>query len=393
MSDTPCAGDSDAAGAGASASLFSEALGTLRRTSGWRWKTLRLVWLAYSAILFIAPAQQHSLAAWVAVGLLYPCFLALYLGLAFGGSRRLKRALLAGMSLFAVAYGPFNPGASIAIPYVAAFVPFAFESISTCIALILAAAAVATVEGWLLHQASWIWTWFSCAFFALPAGLSNLVSAVQARANSRLALAKEQIEHLAQVAERERIARDMHDVLGHTLSLIVLKAELAGRLLAARPRQAQQEIAEVERTARKALGEVREAIRGYRSEGLAAELARARRTLSLAGVTLECAEPLPRVDPLAESALALVLRESVTNIVRHARAQRCRLSVSVDHEGTALRIEDDGRGGIEHEGNGLRGMRERLATLGGALAIDSEQGTRLTARIPARPAAAQAPPA
>ena len=183
--------------------------------------------------------------------------------------------------------------------------------------------------------------------------------------------------------DRERIARDLHDVLGHTLSLIVLKSELAGRLIGSEPQRARTEISEVEQTARRALAEVRETIRGYRCEGLAAELTRARQTLDLAGVRLECTTPLPRLAPLVESTLSLVVRECVTNIVRHARAGRCTLTIASGPQQTLLEIRDDGRGGIEHEGNGLRGMRERLAALGGQLTIDTREGTRLRVEIPA----------
>ncbi len=356
-----------------------------------RSRTIHLVWLPYSVFFFIEPAQRLTLSAWGVTGLMYACFLALYLGLVYANGLRLRTALAVLLAILGIAYYPFNAGAGVVFIYVAAFIPVVTESMALCLALIAAAAATAALEGWVLGYSAWTWGIF--AFFALPSGASNLFWIVRARNDARLNMAQEQIEQLAQVAERERIARDLHDVLGHTLSLIVLKSELAGRLLPTNPEGARREIGEVERTARQALGEVRETIRGYRSEGLAAELARARETLSLAGVSLECAEPLPRVDPVAESVLALVLRESVTNIVRHARAKCCRLSLSVEPGGTALHIEDDGRGGIEHEGNGLRGMRERLATLGGRLAIDSRGGTRLTVEIPPQVGAAQAQPA
>src|SRR5579875_3150713 len=118
-------------------------------------------------------------------------------------------------------------------------------------------------------------------------GAGSIAAGAQKRARQKLQLAQEQIEHLAKVAERERIARDLHDVLGHTLSVVVLKSELAGKLLGTDAERARREIGELEQIARKALGEVREAIRGYRTEGIAAEIARARRALDAAGVRLE----------------------------------------------------------------------------------------------------------
>ena len=119
-------------------------------------------------------------------------------------------------------------------------------------------------------------------------GFGNHHWAVAHCAEEKLRLAHDEMEHLAKVAERERIARDMHDVLGHTLSLITLKSELARKLVDRDPERAKQEMQDVENTSRAALADVREAIRGYRTEGIFAELARARAALETAGVTVEC---------------------------------------------------------------------------------------------------------
>jgi two-component system sensor histidine kinase DesK len=237
------------------------------------------------------------------------------------------------------------------------------------------------LEGFLLHLNPW--TWGFPVFLGIAVGSGNLIAAQKMRANQRLNLAQEEIAHLAKVAERERIARDLHDVLGHTLSVVVLKSELAGRLLRHNPEGAHKEIAEVEQIARTALAEVREAIQGYRSEGLAAELDRARATLDAAGVTLECASSPPKLLPAQETVLSLIVREAVTNIVRHAHASHCRISLERNGDRAALLVEDDGRGGIGREGSGLRGMRERVESLGGSFQILSENGTRLVIDVPA----------
>jgi two-component system, NarL family, sensor histidine kinase DesK len=201
------------------------------------------------------------------------------------------------------------------------------------------------------------------------------------RANARLRLAQQEIEHLATVAERERIARDLHDVLGHTLSLVILKSELASKLAERDPQRAVKEIRDVERVARKALGEVREAIRGYRPT-LEDEVSRARSLLEAAGIRSDVAVALRGLDRSRDEVLAFVLREAITNTVRHASATTCRV-IGEDSEGTyRLTVQDDGRGGIVREGNGLRGMRERLELLGGAIAYDGTRGMRLTATVP-----------
>jgi len=203
--------------------------------------------------------------------------------------------------------------------------------------------------------------------------------------NRKLRKANEEIEHLAKVAERERIARDLHDVLGHTLSVITLKSELAGKLIDRDPLRAGKEIREVEEISRKALAEVRDAIRGYRSKGLSAELAQAKATLETAGVSvqLEAATTL-QIPAMQESVLSLAVREGVTNVVRHARAATCRLRLE-QHNGTCrLEISDDGQGFVSVEGNGLRGMRERVEMIGGTLERTNKSGTMLVITLPVK---------
>ena len=224
------------------------------------------------------------------------------------------------------------------------------------------------------------------AVLMLVVGSTNFFIARQKRMDCKLRAAQEENVQLAAVAERERIARDLHDVLGHTLSVIVLKAELARRLMERDPQRAAQEIADVETTARAALTEVREAIGGYRSQGLTAEIERARQTLHAANVTLTWEAPPANSPPLnatEETVLALSVREAVTNIVRHAEATRCTMRLTLTADGYyALLIEDNGRHPIQQEGNGLRGMRDRVNGLGGRLSIRSDHGTTLLIELP-----------
>lgn len=346
------------------------------------WRASSLLWLVYSGF-FIPDLLQHgSRRGWLIFAAVYVCFLTIYVLLIRLSSHRLRGGLLLAMAVLGCAYYPMNAGAGGGmLIYVAALVPFLAASLPIAIGTIIGAALVSATEGILLHQSPWAWGTMSALTVCVGAG--NVIIAMRAAANQRLSLAQDQIEHLAKVAERERIARDMHDVLGHTLSLVVLKSELAGKLIAADAERARQEIGEVEQIARKALGEVREAIRGYRAEGIAAEIARARKALDAAGVRLEWQAESLRLEPSHEPVLSLVLREAVTNILRHAGATSCRLELAADGRGTHLAVQDNGRGGIESEGTGLRGMRERVEALGGRLAIDSRQGTRVTVDIPA----------
>src|SRR5215470_13203989 len=351
--------------------------GSERRRDGWPDKN-RLydyVWLVYSVFFFIEPIARNNLRYWLQFAAVYAVFLALYSGLVFARTKLQSYLLLAAMGTLGLAYLPWNNSACGILVYVAAFIPFISDSVAVVVGTIAVLCASVGIEGYLLHISPWAWGF--PAFFCVVVGATNLLTAQKIRSKAKLELAQEEIEQLAKLAERERIARDLHDVLGHTLSVIVLKSELAGRLFERDPQRARQEIGEVEQVSRKALSEVREAIRGYRSEGLTAEIERAHRTLDAAGVTLTCKSKPPSLSVAEETVLALAVREAVTNIVRHAQASQCRMQFVSENGRTSLTVEDDGRGNIRQEGNGLRGMRERIEGLGGHFSIDGKQGTRI----------------
>jgi two-component system sensor histidine kinase DesK len=202
------------------------------------------------------------------------------------------------------------------------------------------------------------------------------------RAMKKLSQAQAEVEHLAKVAERERIARDLHDVLGHTLSIIILKSELAGKLIDRDPARAKAEMADVEQTSRAALADVRSTIRGYRAHSLEAEIKQAKSVLETAGVNVQAESAQVPLSPAQESVVALMLREAVTNVVRHADARNCQLRLARIDGTCLLEIADDGRGGTQIEGNGLRGMRERVEALGGTLRRETASGTRLSIEFP-----------
>jgi len=149
------------------------------------------------------------------------------------------------------------------------------------------------------------------------------------------------------------------------------------------PERAGKEIREVENISRQALSDVRDAIRGYRTKGLAAELAQAKATLETAGVSVQCdAATTLQIPAMQESVLSLAVREGVTNVVRHANARNCRLRVEQQNSSCRLEIADDGQGFVSMEGNGLRGMRERVEMLGGTLDRRNKSGTTLTITLP-----------
>src|SRR4030095_16662459 len=161
--------------------------------------------------------------------------------------------------------------------YACSMAPFALETEVAAVVAIATLVSVAALEWWLLHVTNGFL--FPATFLSTFIGAGNVYFAQRNRNIEKLRRANEEIEHLAKVAERERIARDLHDVLGHTLSLITLKSELAGKLIDRDPAQAKAEIRDVEQTARQALSEVRQAIGGYRSKGVTAKIREAQSTL------------------------------------------------------------------------------------------------------------------
>jgi two-component system sensor histidine kinase DesK len=199
----------------------------------------------------------------------------------------------------------------------------------------------------------------------------------------RLRAEREALARQAAVTgERLRIARDLHDLLGHNLSLIALKSELARRLVAVAPDRAAAEIGDIEAVARQALQEVREAVAGYRQPTLASELLAARELLAAAGIAAQIegdsgADAVNVEDafpPGVEAVLGWTVREGITNVIRHSRAHHCTIQVTSDADSACVEISDDGRAapdGASHgtsggAGNGLRGLAERVAALGGS---------------------------
>jgi two-component system sensor histidine kinase DesK len=364
-----------------------------QRNQKWAW-----IWIAYTGFLFITPVIEPSRALWIGTLSVFFLFLGimwLYIRYTDSG-HPIRFWMIAATFLLGLIAFPWNQGSSCLFAYAAAFLPFSIVSVRRVLALQGAMLVAVFAEGYIFHarhdafHISWPNTYIAI-FISIVVGGGNIFFAQQKRADCLLRAAQEENVTLAAVAERERIARDLHDVLGHTLSVIVLKAELAGRLLNhptnADPVRAAAEIADVERTARTALADVREAIGGYRSQGLAAEIEAAQRILDAAGVALivdSASATSAGLSAAEETVLALALREAVTNIVRHAQATTCRLRFITEAGRRRLVVEDNGRHPLAREGNGLRGMRERVESLGGQLSLERDRGTRILIDLPLR---------
>jgi len=342
-------------------------------------KWMPLMWLPFMLWFFLDPYWKHAgLWHWTWNTLAGLFFILLYMQ-AFSRSGAVKNICIGLMLLMAAVCIPLNVGAIGFLIYSAAAVGFN-PKLRWVVLLIALDLSILLFYAYRVHLD--LGTWGSMAMLIILVGFGNHHWASKQCAMHELRLANDEIEHLAKVAERERIARDLHDVLGHTLSLITLKSELARKLVDRDPARARQEMHEVEAASRAALADVREAIRGYRSDGIFAELARARAALETAGVAVECQTDSVQLSPAQESVLALALREAVTNVVRHAAARRCNVSLKRNATLCTLEVVDDGRGANAPEGNGLRGMRERLESLGGSLRLLTTNGTRLVIDLP-----------
>jgi two-component system sensor histidine kinase DesK len=350
----------------------------------------RYAWLIYLVSLFVAPfVTPFSRLGWIATLVSVAIFLPLY----FWSYWLSGRALLwvsAVSFVLGLALAPFNSFSYTYIIYAGGFLGRVGSNrwILGGLSTLVSALALAC---WALHY-GWVFFMGSAVFMIFVTGINAHFTEVH-RAQALLQASRKENERLVQIAERERIARDLHDLLGHTLSVITLKAELAGRLLKSDPARAASEIAEVERTAREAMREVRSAVVGYRSEGLAAELARARIALETAGLRAEYFVVPVQVSPAVESALSLALREAVTNVVRHAGAESC--TIALEEMGGLVRLEirDDGRGGVLAGGTGLLAMQERIASVGGRVELSATErgakgGTRIVVSVPPRAATA-----
>ncbi|MES2127984.1 MAG: sensor histidine kinase [Pseudomonadota bacterium] len=324
--------------------------------------------------VYIVPGMLELLALVATMCLFVPLYF-----LSYWGWRR--ATVLLTTCLLGVAWTPHNYGASTFFIFgcaMCAGIEKPRQAYLSVAAVLLLACAVAP-----LSDLNFI---LPTVVVGIPVGLAGVMDAKVRRSRECLLRKQEEVEHLARIAERERISRDLHDLLGHTLSLITLKAELAGKLQARDAQACQREIKDIEHSARHALSEVRAAVTGFRQTGFAHELATARASLAAANVACDAAVEAFTLPAAAENVMSLALREAVTNIVRHARATRCEVRLSLDAGMIVLRIADNGAqladGARVRDGNGLTGMRERVSALGGQLALRVERGLALEMTLP-----------
>jgi two-component system sensor histidine kinase DesK len=336
-------------------------------------------WLVYLSFFVVyGYSVNRTAVAWAIDGVVLVVFLALYFR-AFWVKGKALLAVAFAIVALGVVLSPRNPGAVVFFIYGGSFLGEAAPP-GVAMRWLLLIAGLAAAESQVVSGG--LGFLIPGVLVTLLVGGTNIHFSEVRRKDRALLEAREAVEHLAVVAERERIARDLHDLLGHTLSVIVIKSELAAKLADRDIARAVDEIRDVERISRTALQEVRRAIHGYGGERLQDELTNGRAALTAAGVTLDVSVECIGLDPEKERALALALREAMTNVIRHAHAGRCAVALSRDGDLVRLVIADDGLGGDHVAGAGLSGMRARLAEIGGTLVCDGSHGTRLTLVVP-----------
>lgn len=364
------------------------------RPRGMAKNTGAFVWLAFilfpaaNAVARHGTALRHGLTIAGAVA-----FVAIYVALVLlwraRSADRLLAALFAGLVAIATAL-TLSDGASwgFLFTYCAACAGLisrrlGLAGVLGCAALAAVSSAIGGAGGG--QVIGWV---------ASSAGIGMLILVMRDLRvrNDELSRARAELARMAVAEERERFARDLHDLLGHSLSLIALKSELAERLLHDRPDAAAQELDDIQAVARQSLSEVRDAVSGYRRPTIEHELEGARTALAAAGVDVEVERAQATLDPEVEAVLAWAIREGATNVIRHSRATRCQLRITAGLSDAGVEVLDDGVGAVAGAGSsnghggghGLTGLSERARPLSGIVEAGArpDGGYRLAVTLP-----------
>jgi len=342
-----------------------------------------LPWLVFTGFFFTKffyvtpPAWEIALSAVALAGFLAAFFIGIR---SYYRPDGLLRPALVMLAIGAV-MAPINPGANVFFSYPSWFLGRALSPKRAAVAIVGVAALVVgltVVFGLELN--------FLLPAFLLAIGLGSMSVSVRRleMAQEELGVSRSEAAHLARIAERERIARDLHDTVGHTLSLIALKSDLAAAMASDEAPNAAKEMREINTAARESLAEIRSTLSGYRELSLSAELDALAAALAEADVDASVAVDDVDLAPAVETALSMCFREAVTNVMRHAEAGHCTLAR--DSADIVGRVEDDGVGRRRpiKPGNGLTGMQQRIEQMGGRMTLRKDNGTQVEFRLPSK---------
>lgn len=331
------------------------------------------VWLIYLPLFFIPVIISHDESidlVWTALALI--TFLGLYFHAYWVKSQYVIYHIVA-IVLVGTLVAFITPTACTLFIYAGAF----------CSRLMPLKYAMTVLVSLLVWIASISWFFSFEMYFYQPAlvftlivGVLNIYQCALHQNKQELILSRKETQRLAQVAERERIARDLHDLIGHTFSVITIKADLAGRLLDKDLEKARIEIKQLENISRDALSQVREVVSGYRTSDLLSELANAKNVFNSVDIYFQyhfenINEQQIELDSTSNKELAIVLRELVTNIIKHAKATQVTAIIKHQNGKIVLAIQDDGQGfeNFQHKGFGIKGIEERIQKLKGFVSI------------------------
>lgn len=286
-----------------------------------------------------------------------------------------------GMFAIACVVTPLNPGSIALFSYVGFFVGFAYRG----------AVAIAAILGVMLTLAAfhfgpgthWDLFFYYGVVIVITVAIFGRVERLRQQHAEQQQRSEQEIERLAASVERERIARDLHDILGHTLSSIVLKSDLAQAQLGKQHYDdAARQLAELSDIARRSLSQVRQSVSGYKHAGLQLELQRLEQRLHDAGFSTRVSGTPPTLDETRETALVLGITELVTNIIRHSSGKRCQIHFDQDADTYSIQVIDDGGCDNLTAGNGLTGVKLRMEELGGSLNVSTAQGCVVALTLP-----------
>ncbi|WP_230771984.1 sensor histidine kinase [Sphingomonas sp. Leaf4] len=349
-------------------------------TSRRSWIEGPLPWLAYLPFYampwFWKPPGDTGLILSIAgIALFLPVYL-----LGYSAGQRARTIAAAIIVAIGLVLAPFGGSWTVFPIYAAAMVGY-LQPPRRAIVAILTIAILTSGVGIALGQMT-LW-WLPGVLLSMMTGFGTFSREAFYKRTQALLASQEEVRRLAGTAERERMARDLHDVIGRTLTLIALRADLAAKLVTPDVAAAQAEMRAVADIARTGLSDVRAALSGTAGGSLGHELDLSRDALKAAGIVATVTGDPHAIPPNAGAVLAMTVREAVTNVIRHAGAGACRIDLTTDDTIAGIRIVDDGRGGAFREGHGLTGMRQRLAAAGGTLEVAwVGPGTCVAARVP-----------
>jgi two-component system sensor histidine kinase DesK len=285
------------------------------------------------------------------------------------------------MCFIGVALSEINIGANIFFIYAAAFSGELYNKRKAFITLLLVLAFIIFYSV-ITDKSSYFW--LPAIFMSITLGLLNINRTEVLKKNKALIQSQQETKHLAKIAERERISRDLHDLLGHSLSVITLKSELAGKMIdkGVSPEKIKTEIKAVEELSRKTLAQVRDAVKGYNIATIKGELLQVRAATEAAKIELIASIDVESLPTSIESELALIIREAITNVIRHAETEKVWIILKQVATHLTLTISDQGQIITTKEQSGMQNMRTRINQMGGKMNVASVPNTQFKFTLP-----------